>query len=492
MDDFDGDGLLDLVASTSDPCDSLKAFRNDGRGGFEDVTEAWGLDIQLGGLNLVHADYDGDGALDLLVLRGGWQHKFGMVRNSLLRNELSRDTGRFVDVTHSTGLADPEYPTQTAAFSDYDLDGDLDLYIGNETIAKNRLPSQLLRNEDGSHFIDVTERAGVENLRMAKGVAWGDYDDDGDPDLYVSNIGYNRLYRNDGGGQFTDVALDLDVVHPYRRSFATWFFDYNNDGKLDLFVADYDVYYPKVMASFFGKRSKFGHPQIYRNDGGSFREISLALGLSRPFIPMGANYGDLDNDGWLDLYLGTGEPSYQALVPNVMLRNVQGVRFSDVSFAAGVAHLQKGHGVAFGDLDNDGDQDLFHQLGGFYPGDQFSNALFENPGGEANWITLRLQGKGLNRFGVGARIEVRVDSAGHTRSIYALVGSGGSFGGSSMQQEIGLGDAERIVEIRIRWPGNSEIQIHRDVAMNRIYHVVEEDSQMTALDVPAIRLGAPE
>jgi len=129
MDDFDGDGFLDLITSTSDYCRSLRAFRNDGSGGFQDVTAAWGLDNQLGGLNLMHADFDNDGQLDLLVLRGAWLGEFGRIRNSLLRNELGTQGGRFVDVTKSAGLADPAYPTQTAAWADYDGDGDLDLYV---------------------------------------------------------------------------------------------------------------------------------------------------------------------------------------------------------------------------------------------------------------------------------------------------------------------------------------------------------------------------
>ena len=489
MDDFDGDGLLDLVSSTVNPCDGLKAFRNDGRGGFEDVTDAWHLRGQMGGLNLMHADFDGDGRLDLLVLRGGWLREWGRVRNSLLRNELEAGAGGFVDVTRFAGLAAPAYPTQAAAWADYDGDGDLDLYVGNEPSGKQPNPSQLFRNEGNGRFTEVAKAAGVANLRFAKGVAWGDMEGDGDPDLYVSNIGKNRLYRNDGDGTFTDVAEEWGVEAPEGYSFASWFFDYDNDGKLDLFVGDYGAPIEAVMASYMGQPADAGWPLVYRNVGTGFEEVSADLGISRPMLPMGANYGDLDGDGWLDVYLGTGAPPYDALVPNVMLHNRGGTAFSDVSFAGGFAHLQKGHGVAFGDIDNDGDQDLFHQLGGFYPGDAFGNALFENPGSGNAWVTLRLEGRSANRFGVGARIAVRVREPEGTRTIHVLAGSGGSFGGSSMQQEIGLGRAVAIEAIQIRWPGSDTRQRFEDVAPNRIYRIVEGEAELEAIALPHLRLA---
>ena len=488
MDDFDGDGLLDLVSSTADPCDGIKAFRSAGDGTFEDVADDWGLANQLGGLNLVHADYDGDGRLDLLVLRGGWLGKRGRMRNSLLRNELAETAGRFVDITRAAGLGTDAYPTQTAAFADYDGDGDLDLYIGNEAWRNRPYASQLFRNEGDGTFLDVAREAGVANRRFAKGVAWGDYDDDGDPDLYVSNIGPNRLYRNDGSGGFTDVAESLGVVEPKGRSFATWFFDVDNDGRLDLFVADYNALPEDSMASYFGVEGRSGHPLVYRNTGDGFEEVSRELGLGRPLLPMGGNYGDIDGDGWLDVYLGTGNPDFEALLPNVMLRNVGGTRFDDVSFAMGVAHLQKGHGVSFGDIDNDGDQDLFHQLGGFFPGDKYGNALFENPGSSHGFITLRLEGRTANRFGVGARIEVRVGAKPNARSIHVLAGSGGSFGGSSLQQEIGLGDADAIDELIVRWPGGSE-QRFSNVDANRTYRVVQGERDLVPIEVKRLTLG---
>ena len=117
-----------------------------------------------------------------------------------------------------------------------------------------------------------------------------------------------------------------------------------------------------------------------------FQEVAKEVGLSQITLPMGANFGDLDNDGFLDFYLGTGYPDYEALMPNVMYHNQRGTKFLDVTEKGGFGHLQKGHGIAFADFDNDGDQDVVTQLGGFYRGDKFYDALFENPGFNNRWL----------------------------------------------------------------------------------------------------------
>jgi hypothetical protein len=190
---------------------------------------------------------------------------------------------------------------------------------------------------------------------------------------------------------------------------------------------------------------------------------------------MGANFGDLDNDGWLDIYVGTGEPDYRALVPNRVFRSAGGERFLEVTSSGGFGHLGKGHGVAFGDLDGDGDQDIYQVIGGAREGDVGKNILFENPGHGNRWLTLRLEGVRANRSGIGARVTVRVETPDGPRAIHRLVGSGGSFGASSLQLEIGLGNATALDEIEIRWPGG-ESEVHRGLFLDRVYRIVEGDA----------------
>ena len=480
VDDFTGDGLLDVFTSTWDTNGPCRFMVNRGDGRFDDRTAAAGLTGILGGLNLVQADYDNDGDIDLLILRGAWLDAAGRHPNSLLRNN---GDSTFSDVTFDAGLGDAHYPTQTASWADYDNDGDLDLYIGNEAKPGQNFPCQLFRNNGDGTFTDLARDAGVENLRYAKGVIWGDYDNDRFPDLYVSNARFpNRLYHNNGDGTFTDVAMQLNVAAPID-SFPVWFWDFDNDGALDLFVSSYFMK-PSltrlfaVASSYLGLEHQAETRRVYKGDGkGGFTDVATQLGLTRLTLPMGSNFGDLDNDGFLDFYLGTGYPSYLGLIPNVMFRNHGGTRFVDVTTAGGFGNVQKGHGVVFADLDQDGDQDVLEQMGGAFPGDGFGNVFYENPGFGNSWIVIRLAGGQSNRFGVGARIRAEITENGKPRTIYKHVNSGGSFGCNPLTQQVGLGQADRIDKLEIYWPTSDQTQRFDDVAVNQAIEIAEGSNE---------------
>ncbi|MEW6071136.1 MAG: CRTAC1 family protein [Planctomycetota bacterium] len=490
-DDFDGDGLLDILTSTSDSAGPMHFFRNAGDGSFVERTAEADLTGLPGGLNMVQADYDNDGDIDVYVLRGAWGGRRGFHPNSLLRND---GRARFLDVTFLAGLGEVHYPTQTAAWGDYDNDGDLDLYVGNEYDERAPVPNQLFRNEGNGRFVDVAGPAGVRDERFTKAVVWGDYDDDGFPDLYVSNMGHpNRLYRNRGDGTFVDVAAAAGVEEPWS-GFPAWFWDFDNDGALDIFAAGYGsrTTMPEVAdvaASFLGLPHQGDLDRLYRGDGeGRFVDVAAECGLRLYTLPMGANFGDLDNDGFLDYYLGTGYPYFEALMPNVMYWNRGGKHFADVTVAGGFGHLQKGHAIAFADFDNDGDQDIYEQMGGAYPGAAFFNSLYQNPGFGNHWITIRLIGRRTNRCAIGARIRVDIVEAGAPRSIYRHVSSGGSFGCSPLRQQIGLGAAERIERVEVFWPASRERQVLEGIGLDRFVEITEGEAGWRELDLPRLVL----
>jgi hypothetical protein len=488
VEDFDNDGFLDIITSSVDPYVSLSYRHNNGDGTFEDRTESSGLADQLGGLNCISGDYDNDGFVDVLVLRGAWLFGEGQIRNSLLHNN---GDGTFTDVTRRAGLADPPRPTQGASWGDFDLDGDLDLYVANESPAqeRTRYPSHLYRNNGDGTFTDIAQEAGVANNDYGKGAAVGDYDNDGDPDIYVSNIGVNRLFRNDGDMRFVDVAREAGVTRPERRSFATWMFDYNNDGWLDIFVAAYDAKPGDLTARYQGLERKATAPHLYRNNGdGTFTEVAEEMGFGYSYAPMGANFGDLDNDGWLDFCLATGDPNYLTLVPTAMLRNDRGKRFQDVSASGGFGNIQKGHGVSFADIDNDGDQDVHAQIGGMLTGDSFFNSLYLNPGHGNHFLTIQLVGTQTNRFGYGVRIKIVLETAEGQREIHRAAGSVASFGGSPARQEIGLGKATAIVSLEVTWPRSGERAIYTDVPLDSMIRVTEGQAEFERLPMKPIRL----
>ena len=240
-----------------------------------------------------------------------------------------------------------------------------------------------------------------------------------------------------------------------------------------------------------GQPFQAGVPHLYRNNrDGTFTDVAHDVGLDRAILPMGANFGDLDNDGWLDVYLGTGEPSFGALLPNRMFRNAGGTRFQDVTTSGGFGHLQKGHAVVFADIENRGQEDVFEEMGGAFPGDPYQAALYRNPGHPGHWITLRLEGVRSNRAAYGARVEVVFRENGRVRHVYRTVGAVSSFGGNPAEQHIGLGGAGAVDEVRVRWPASyRREQVFRSLPVDRVYRMREGEPGARVVERKMFALG---
>jgi len=480
FDDFTGDGLPDVFTTTFDVNHGASFYVNLGDGTFEDRSESSGLEDQVYSLNATRADYDNDGDLDILMFRGAWEKP---ARMSLLRND---GRGNFEDVTLASGLGDP-IATESGVWADYDRDGHVDLFVCGEYVVKDsgadpRNACRLYHNEGDGTFVDVAPAAGVENKRWAKGSAWGDYDDDGLIDLFVSNMGDSpRLYHNEGDGTFRDVAPALKL-EPSPHSFACMFLDYDNDGRQDIFVTDWGGSLADFVADYVGiKAAPQNHARLYRNLGpAGFREVSAEVGLARPMAVMSMNAGDLDNDGNLDLHLGSGWMLLSGLVPDLTYHNVGG-RFVDVTGETGTGHLQKGHGVSFADFDDDGDLDLFAVLGGGYPGDRGYNALFRNPGHGRHWLKVRLVGTRSNRSAFGARIRAEFTQGdGVKRSVYRVIGNNASFGGNSLTELIGLADSPTVDRLTITWPADGSSQTFDHLPSDQSLEITEGSATLHA------------
>jgi hypothetical protein len=484
LEDLDGDGFLDLMVSSWDLRGQLRLFHNNGDGTFTERTEEAGLIGLTGGLNLIHADYNNDGHLDILVLRGAWMGSEGHYPLSLLRNN---GDFTFTDVTQEAGLLRLK-PTGSAVWFDYNNDGWVDLYVANETKDGDRCPCELFRNNGDGTFTEVGAENGVDFAGYFKGVVSADYNNDGRPDLYLSRLdGPKILLRNDGpaeaGGsphgrwRFTDVAEEAGVTDP-PSTFTCWFFDYDNDGWPDIFIGGYAITdVGDEAADFLGLPYAGQRAKLYRNNrDGTFTDATKECGLDRLLLGMGANFGDLDNDGWLDFYVGTGNPDLSVLIPNRMFRNDGGTRFQDITTSGGFGQLQKGHGIAFGDINNNGTQDIYSVVGGAVEGDRYRHQLFANPGFGNSWLKLRLEGVHTNRAALGARIKVVAAQGTLEREIHRTVGSGGSFGASTLRQEIGLGRSDTILRVEIRWPVSGATQVLTGLVPNRCYQVREGDA----------------
>ena len=387
VDRFESHDLLDVVTSSMDVCEPLHYFRNNGDGTFAEQTRQAGLADQLGGLNLVQADYNNDGCMDILVLRGGWEFP---KRKSLLRNNCD---GTFTDVTGESGLGQTVQPHA-------------DRGLGRH---RQRRPARSVRRQR-----DRSERAvSPKGRRHVRG------------HREVRGRRPHRVHQGRGRGRLRQRRLPrlLRVrlrrrqppvsqqpqpdVHRGRRprrragagrSFAAWFFDYDNDGWHDLFVTSYYLSIDEVARTYLGLPRNAETLKLYRNLGnGTFRNVTAEVGLDKVLMPMGANFGDVDNDGFLDIYLGMGSPSFASMSPHVLLRNQGGKAFVDVTASSGTGELHKGHGIAFADLDHDGDADIVAEVGGAAPADRTRCGCSRTPaiattGSTCAWSASRATG----------------------------------------------------------------------------------------------------
>ena len=490
--DYDNDGWIDIflvngatLEGTETPRPSNRLLRNNRDGTFTDVTQKAGLVRSGWGQGVCIGDYDNDGYDDLFVTY--WGH------NVLYHNN---GDGTFTDVTERARLSNPAVQWGTGcAFLDYDRDGYLDLFVTNyidfdlksapppgsgdcryQGLSVNCGPrglpkakNQLFRNNSDGTFTDVTAKSGIAKAPASYGlgVLVGDYNNDGWPDIYVANdTDSSYMFWNNHDGTFTEGGMAAGVASNadgrLQSGMGVAAADYNCDGLLDIFKTNFSE----------------DLPNLYRNTGnGIFEEDTLAagLGINSRFLGWGCGFLDADNDGWPDILYVNGHvypeidrlPAGQGYKqPKVLYQNLGNGKFRDVSQLAGPALISRvaARGCAFGDFDNDGSMDALVN-----PINDVPQLLRCKSNSGNNWITLKLIGTKSNRSAIGAR--VRCATGKHEQ--IDEVRSGGSFlSQNDLRLHFGLGKAERVDLVEIRWPGGL-VERLADVPTNRILTVLE-------------------
>ncbi len=470
--DFDGDGDLDLAAVGNHHANAL--YRNNGDGTYTDIAKDAGVSEPTDGWGCLFADYDNDGDEDLLVVRAGWE---GEKPNSLYQNQ---GGGKFRDVSTESGIGKLSRSGLGAAWADVDLDGDLDLHIANGVgalLPDGRINSLYRNNGDGT-FTEVGEAAGVAHSGAAIGCAFGDYDLDGDPDLYIGQLGSsNVLFRNRGDGTFEEVTAEAGGQQPLR-SYVPFFFDFDADADLDIFATNFSIFESFISCRINGSApTDLDRPALHRNNGdGTFTDITRRAGLSLSFGSMAGNWGDIDNDGFPEIYLGNGGPPMERLEPNALLYNNGDGTFSEITEQTGTGHLGKGHGTSLADFDDDGDLDLYSPNGGYYIGDRWHNALYRNDGGNSRpSIIVECRGVKSNRNGVGAQVFVQMGDRRYLREV-----SGGQGFGSLSQRAVhcGLGEgATRVERLEVYWPVTKQRQVFENLPVDRYIVITEGEAE---------------
>lgn len=406
--DYDGDGDHDVYLQNSGGTSRL--LRNDG-GIFTDVTASMAVSHASSGWSAAWGDYDNDGKLDLYL--------GNFVDNNLFRNRFPQS---FVDVAQISGCADSSF-AQGVGWIDHDKDGDLDLYVTQEFD-----PFRFFSNQGDGSFVDDSVITGLGDPQShGYGLSFGDYDQDGDFDIFVSTCGtgtINRLFRNNrniGNPAYSEIAT-LAGVDYSPNTYGCHFADFDNDGDLDLFVA--------------GARGEAN--LLYRWDGTlPFVEIGVAAGVAGPINDgHGCTVGDYDNDGWLDIYV----LDFQGT--NVLYRNLGGMQFAVVPAAAGAnASGQQGYDCVFVDYDNDGDLDIHSASTG-------RDRLYRNSGNSNHWLQVTAIGTRDNRAAIGVTVEIEVQGQRQWRLLNA---SAGAFSQNVLPGHFGTGSATVIDRVTVHW-----------------------------------------
>jgi enediyne biosynthesis protein E4 len=477
--DYDQDGWLDLYVVTGNWTEGLseghkpsgkpsnRLFRNKGDGSFEDVTAKAGVGYRGYGMGVTVADFNNDGYPDIYVSNYG--------PNVLFMND---GKGGFVDITEKAGVAGNECSVG-AAWLDYDNDGLLDLYVGNYItfdpeysfyyapdgfpgpLAYDGQSDRLYRNLGDGTFGDVTEAMGVYNPDgRAMGVGAVDYDNDGWMDIYVANDHMiNYFYHNEGGKSFRDVGIQtgtaFNQVGEETVSMAVDFADYDGDGLIDLLISD-DTF-----------------NSLFKNQGnGVFVDMAFPAGIA---IPSGQHIGwataflDFDNDGDVDIFKVNGHLKHLYGMEDQLFQNDGAGKFQEVSSSHG-EYFRKalvGRGACFGDFDNDGDVDMY------IVNLDDHGVLLRNSGGPANnWLLLQLVGTRSNRDGIGARVAV---TAGGKTQVAQRKGASGYLSSNDPRLHFGLGPNATADRIEIAWPSGT-VQVLEQVAAGQIL-VVEESNE---------------
>jgi RNA polymerase sigma factor (sigma-70 family) len=453
---------------------------------FTDVTVQAGL-IEMGNsLGVSSGDFDNDGDTDIYLTNTDGP-----------ANRLYQNNGNFTftDVALLMGVTDIG-KAYSGVFGDYDNDGDLDLYVANPSF----FPNFFYRNDGANGFVDVTQQAGVSNTDESVGAIWGDYNSDGNLDLYVLNNGQaNILFHNNGNGTFTDATQIAGVGNP-NGSMSAAFFDYDNDGDLDLYVSNInapcalyrnngngtftdvtafagvenftlsrDIDGNSALGIAIGDYDNDMDEDIYvanhginallRNNGnGTFTDVAAYAGVNYPLKSIGAIFFDYDKDGYLDLYVTNHR------VANKLYHNNGNGTFTDVSEYSQVDNIGYNYGVAFADFDNDGNLDIF--LADQGPVDP--NIMYRNNGNGNNWLRVKLRGVQSNSSGIGAKVIVFT----RTHRMLRTVNSGTGFCQPGAEVDFGLGADVKAEKVQVYWT-SGRVQTFSDVAANQVVEVVE-------------------